>query len=91
MTLPLSASLCFPQNVLARIDTISHKLFWKRKYKKKKTIVKIKRGVLSLDVNEGEVQNHQHRTLTEIVPYKMSCKVIERQRIILVRYSSRNI
>ena len=83
--------LAIPKNVLARINTIIYRFLWKRKYNNKKTFEKIKRRVLCLDVNEGGIKNHQHRTSTKNVPHKIGSKVTERQRFTLVRYSSTNI
>ena len=59
--------LALPQSVLTRINTIIYRFLWKRKYNNKRAFEKIKRNVLSLDIEEGglkmiNIENQQKHT-----------------------------
>ena len=62
--------LALPQSVLTRINTIIYRFLWKRKYNNKGAFEKIKRSVLSLDIEEGgvkmiHIENQQKRFLAK--------------------------
>ena len=69
--------LALPQSVLTRINTIIYRFLWKRKYNNKRAFEKIKRNVLSLDVEEGGlkmiIENQQKN-----VPGEMDSKTTQR-------------
>ena len=59
--------LALPQSVLTRINTIIYRFLCKRKYNNKRAFEKIKRNVLSLDIEEGglkmiNIENQQKHT-----------------------------
>ena len=61
--------LALPQSVLTRINTIIYRFLWKRKYNNKRAFEKIKRNVLSLDIEEGGlkmiIENQQKKILAK--------------------------
>ena len=62
--------LALPQSVLTRINTIIYRFLWKRKYNNKRAFEKIKRNVLSLDIEEGglkmiNIENQQKMFLAK--------------------------
>lgn len=52
-TLTILQVLALPEKTLKHINTIVYRSLWKRKHNNKKAFQKVKRGVLSLEVEEG--------------------------------------
>ena len=69
--------LALPQSVLTCINTIIYRFLWKRKYNNKRAFEKIKRNVLSLDIEEGGLKmiNIEKRKKKN-VPGEMDSKFI---------------
>ena len=61
--------LALPQSVLTRINTILYRFLWKRKYNNKRAFGKIKRNVLSLDIEEGGM-----KMITTVNQQQQNCK-----------------